>query len=151
MLIEKLRSDLILAFKSKSETKRATLKLVLAEAKNREIELRGKGQELTNEEIIGVIQKEVKKRQEAAEIYEQAGRAELAAKERAEEEVLRAYLPEPISPDELAKIIQAAINGVGAKTPADLGKVMAVLMPQVKGRVDGGEVNQLVKQALGVK
>ncbi len=107
-----------------------------------------KESELTNEEIIGVLLSEIKKRKDAIVLYEKGNRPELADKEKKEIEILQKYLPEQISPEELKKIIEESVNKVGAKEMKDMGKVMADLMPKVKGKADSGEVSRMIKELL---
>jgi uncharacterized protein YqeY len=103
---------------------------------------------LTDAEIITVLSREAKKRREAAEAFADAGRADKAALEKAEGEVIAKYLPEQMSEDEIKKLIDAAIAQTGASGPADMGKVMGVIKSQVAGKADGGTVSGLVKAAL---
>jgi uncharacterized protein YqeY len=103
---------------------------------------------LTDAEIITVLSREAKKRREAAEAFGDAGRADKAALEKAEGEVIAKYLPEQMSEDEIKKLIDAAIAQTGASGPADMGKVMGVIKSQVAGKADGGTVSGLVKAAL---
>jgi uncharacterized protein YqeY len=103
---------------------------------------------LTDAEIITVLSREAKKRREAAEAFGDAGRADKAALEKAEGEVIAKYLPEQMSEDEIKKLINAAIAQTGASGPADMGKVMGVIKSQVAGKADGGTVSGLVKAAL---
>lgn len=153
MLLNQLQSDLREAQLARDELKVSTLRLLLSEIKNAEIVLRqssgqAKGGVLTEEDIVSVIQKEIKKRKEAAEGFRKGGREEQALKEEAELKVLQSYLPEMLSNDQLTKIVEESITEVGAKTLPDLGKVMGVVMSKVKGRADGGTVSALVKDRL---
>ena len=113
----------------------------------REQEL-AKESELTDEEIIGVLSSEVKKRKDAIVLYEKGNRPELADKEKKEIEILQRYLPKQISAEELRKMVEESVNKVGAKEIKDMGKVMADLMPKVKGRADSSEINRIVKELL---
>jgi len=103
---------------------------------------------LTDAEIITVLSREGKKRREASEEFAKAGREDKAAEEKAEGEVIARYLPEQMSEDDVKKLVAAAIASTGAAGPADMGKVMGVLKPQVAGKADGGMVSTLVKAAL---
>ncbi len=129
----------------------SVLKILQAEIHNAEIAKRTKlGQEspLNDEEILQVISREVKKRKDAIEMYEKGGRKELAEKEKKEAEILSAYLPEQMPREEIRALVQKAVKQSGATNQKEIGKVMAVLMPQVKGRADGSLVNKIVKELL---
>ena len=119
--------------------------MVLSAVKNKEIEKRSK---LTDEEIIDAISSEVKKRKESIESYEKGGREELAQKERDELKVLMEYMPEQMSEDEIRTEAKKAIAETGAKEIKEMGKVLGVLMPNLKGRADGQTVSRIVKEEL---
>lgn len=133
------------ALKAGDRTRLATLRLLATSIRNREIEL---GHELTEEEFVEVVGREVKRRKEAAEAYRDAGRAELEEQERAEQAILEAYLPEQLSEEELVKVVEEAIAATGASGPKEVGKVMAHVMGKHKGRVDGSTVNRLARERL---
>jgi uncharacterized protein YqeY len=103
---------------------------------------------LTDAEVEEVVLSEVKKRNDSVAEYEKHGRQDLADKEKAEIEVLKAYLPEQLSEEEIRALVEEVIRATGASTKADMGKVMGALMPKVKGRADGRLVNRLVSEAL---
>ncbi len=103
---------------------------------------------LTDDEIIGVISSEIKKRRDAIALYEQGGRAELAEGERKEIVMLQAYLPEQLSADELKKLIEESIAKVGASSVKDMGKIMADLVPKTKGRAENSEISKIIKELL---
>ena len=145
MLLEQIQNDLKTALKERNELQVSTLRLSLSEAHNRQIE---KQAELVDEDIVGVLRKEVKKRQESIEAYEKGGRQELADKESKELIILSKYLPQEMSPEELGKIVKETIDEVGAQGPSDFGKVMGVVMNKVKGRIDGSKVSDAVKKLL---
>jgi len=107
-----------------------------------------KESELTDEEIIGVLSSEIKKRKDAIVLYEKGNRQELADKEKKEIEILQKYLPEQIPAEELKKIIEESINKVGATEIKDTGKIMADLMPKIKGKADNSEVSKIIKELL---
>lgn len=111
-------------------------------------EKQGKEHKLSEEEIIEIVQKEAKKRQEAISAYQKGGRQDLVQKEQEELAVLQKYLPEQLSENELKDIIRQAIEQTGAESLQDMGKVMGQVMPQVKGRAEGARVSALVKEAL---
>jgi len=149
----KIQEDLNSAIKSKREIETSTLRMLSAAILNKEKEKRyksGKSEDipLIDEEIIEVVFNEVKKRKEAIELYEKGDRQELADKEKKEAEILQKYLPEQLTEEEVKKLVKEAITKVGAKEQKDMGKVMAELMPQVKGKADGGLVSKVVKELL---
>ena len=146
MLKEKLQNDMKEAMKAGDALRRMVLSLVLSAVKNKEIEKRSK---LTDEEIIDAISSEVKKRKESIESYEKGGREELAQKERDELKVLMEYMPEQMSEDEIRTEAKKAIAETGAKEIKEMGKVLGVLMPNLKGRADGQTVSRVVKEELG--
>jgi len=123
----------------------STIRLLMSEIKNAEIL---KKDELSDDEITDVIQRQIKRRKEAAEQYKKGGREDLAEKEDKEAGVLANYLPEQLSDDELREIIKGAIQETGATSPKEMGKVMSVVMPKVRGRADGKRVNQLAAEFL---
>jgi uncharacterized protein YqeY len=147
---ETMQSDLTVAIKARDEVAASTLRMVLTAVTNEEVA--GKESKvLTDDDILTVLGREAKKRKEAAEAYDDAKRPELAARERAELEVIAKYLPQQMSEDEVAAIVAAAVAEVsssGATGGALMGQVMKIVQPQVKGRADGGQVAALVKQAL---
>ena len=145
MLKEKLQNDMKEAMKAGDALRRMVLSLVLSAVKNKEIEKRS---ELTDEEIIDAISSEVKKRKESIESYEKGGREELAQKERDELNVLMEYMPEQMSEDEIRTEAKKAIAETGAKEIKEMGKVLGVLMPNLKGRADGQTVSRIVKEEL---
>ncbi|MBI2042666.1 MAG: GatB/YqeY domain-containing protein [Candidatus Nealsonbacteria bacterium] len=152
-LKEEILKDLTEAVKSKEELKSSVLRMLSAAILNKEKEKRYKlGEEkdvrLADEEIADVISSEAKKRREAAIEYEKAGRSEMAEKEKQETEILKKYLPEQLSEEEVRGLVKEAIEKTGAAGQKDMGKVMAALMPKVKGRADGALVSQLVKDLL---
>ncbi len=160
-LKEKINQDYKDAFKAKEEKKVSVLRMLNAAIKNRELEKRtkliktvteeaelAKQSQLTDEETLAVIGSEAKRRKDSIEQFKQGGRPKMAAAEEAELNILSVYLPEQIGEDEVKKIIKEAIAESGAAGSADIGKVMKVLMPRVKGKADGGLVNKLVKEEL---
>ena len=146
-LKERLQSDLTEAIRSRDELRSGTIRMVLTAITNEEVA--GKSARVLNDaEIITVLSREAKKRREAAEAFADAGRADKAALEKAEGEVIAKYLPEQMSEDEIKKLIAAAIAQTGASGPGDMGKVMGVIKGQTAGKADGGTVSGLVKEAL---
>lgn len=148
MILDKINEDYKNAVREKDENKKQTLNFLKSAIKYKEIELRSSSKELTDEEVISVIQKEIKKRKEAMELYEKGGRMDLYEKEKTELEILESYLPKQLTEDELKSIIKETIESVGAKSSSDIGKVMKELMPKVKGRADGSIVKKLVEETL---
>jgi hypothetical protein len=144
-LKEKLSDDLKQALRRGDKTKVSTIRLVLAGITNDEI---AQQVSLDDNGAISVIKREARQHRESIEAFHQANRPDLVAKEEAELAVLLGYLPEQISTEELATLAKQVIEEVGAKGPADKGKVMAKLMAQVKGKADGKEANALVSQLL---
>lgn len=107
-----------------------------------------KESELTDEEIIGVLLSEIKKRKDAIFLYEKGNRPELADKEKKEINILQKYLPEQIPVEELKKLVKESVNKVGATEMKDMGKVMADLMPKIKGKADNSEISRIIKELL---
>lgn len=149
-LKDRLRADLTTAIKSRDELRSSTLRMVLSAITNAEVA--GKAaRELSDDDIIGVLSTEAKKRREAATAFSDAGRTELADKERAEAVVLADYLPEQLDETAISELVSAAIAQTGAADEGmrAMGKVMGVVSPQVKGRADGGVVAAEVRRQLG--
>ena len=144
--LDDLNATLKEALKSRDEVKVSTIRMIKASLKNKEIEKTGS---LTDDEILSVLSTLAKQRRESIEQFAAAGRQDLVAKESRELEIVQSYLPEQLSSDELDGIIRSAISESGATSVNDLGKVMKVLMPKVKGVADGKVVNQRVKDLLG--
>lgn len=149
-LKEQLHTDLTAAIKAKDSLTSGTLRMVLAAITNEEVS--GKeARVLNDQDMIAVLNREAKKRKEAATAYDDAKRPELADKERAELGIIQAYLPAALSDEDLAKIIADAVAEVaasGATGPSAMGAVMKIVSPQVSGRADGGAVAAAVKSAL---
>jgi uncharacterized protein YqeY len=146
-LKEQLRSDMVAAMKSKDALRLSTLRMVLSAITNEEVA--GKAaRELSDDEVIKVVAREAKKRREAAEAFDGAGRQELADRERAEGAVLDDYLPAQLGDDELAAIVTAAIASSGAAGPQAMGQVMKVAQPLVAGRAEGGRIAAEVRRQL---
>ncbi len=148
MLRENFTSELKLAMKAGDKTRVGAIRMITAALKDRDIEARTTGKEVGEEEILGLLQKLVKSRQESMEIYEKNGRPELAAQEREEIAVISTFLPQPMSDEEVAVAIKAAIAETGAASIKDMGKVIAVLKAQHAGKMDFGKASGLVKAAL---
>ena len=144
-LVEDFQADLKAAMIAKENAKRDTLRLVVADLKNKRIEL---GRDLEEAEALAVVAKAKKSRLDSLEQYTAAGREDLAAIERAELEIIAVYLPEEMGEDELREIVRAVVEEVGATEPKDMGAVMKALMPKVKGRADGKAVQRIVVELL---
>lgn len=145
----RLRDDLTIALKARDELALATLRMALTAVTNEEVA--GKSaRELTDDEVLAVLTREAKKRREAAEAYDQAGREELAARERDEGEVLARYLPTQLSDDALQTLVADAIAQAGATTPQQMGAVMKLVVPAVAGRADGARVSAIVRAHLAI-
>lgn len=145
-LKETLSAAMTAAMKAKNETRKVPLRLVMAAIKQAEIDQR---KELSDDEVLRLVQKEVKSRQESIADAEKANRQDLIDTAEAEMAVLQEFLPKALTPEELEAIVQETINQVGASSMADMGKVMGAVMPKIQGRADGGEVNQMVRKLLG--
>lgn len=133
---------------AKDELRLSTIRLLKSAIQYHEIQKGGAGYGATDEDVIEVIGREIKKRNEAIELYKQGGRNELAEKEQKELEILKSYLPEQMSEDEVRKLVEEAISSIGASGIQDMGKVMGALMPKVKGKADGTLVSNIVREAL---
>jgi uncharacterized protein YqeY len=148
MLKQKLKDELKQSMLDKDSTKTSTLRMVLSAIGYYEIQKGGAGYEATDEDILAVIQKEVKQHKDSIDQFEKAGRQELVEKEKRELEILNVYLPEQMGEEEIRKLVTEAINQTSASSMADMGKVMGALMPKTKGKADGGEVSKIVKEEL---
>ena len=144
-LSQQLFDDMKEALRAKDKIRLNTLRMLRAQIKNREIETGGA---LSEGDILQLLSKAEKMRKEAIDLYRQANRENLAAREEAELAVIRGYLPERLSEDELRALVGEAATGIGAEGMRDMGKVMGILMPKVRGRADGKIVNRLVKEHL---
>lgn len=145
MLIEKIQIDLKQAQLARDEVKVSTLRLLLSEIKNAEIQ---KGSSLEDPDIVIIIQKEAKKRKEAASGFRSGGREDQAKKEEAELKILQSYLPSQMSNEELTKVVEETITEIGATSVSEMGKVIGAVMGKVAGSSDGSSVSAIVKQKL---
>ncbi len=163
MLKQQIQNAVNEALKSGDQLMAGTLRMLLASVITKEKEKRYKISKqkpelkeenlvkesfLTDEEIIEVISSEIKKRKDAVVLYEKGNRQELADKEKKEIEVLKKYLPEQLPEEELKKLVEESISNVGAKEIKDMGRIMADLMPKVKGKADSGEISRIIKELL---
>jgi uncharacterized protein len=147
-LKSRLKSDLTTAMKARDELSTATLRMVLTAVTNEEV-AGTSARELSDDEVMRVLTREAKKRREAAEAFDQAGRTELADRERAEGVVIDTYLPTQLGDDELTALVAAAITESGASGPRDIGAVMKAVGPKIAGRADGKRVSDEVRRQLG--
>ena len=145
-LKQKLTDDLRKAIRDRDKLRSSVIRLVMAAIKNAEI---SKQATLEEADILGIIAKEVRQRKESIEAFKQGNRQDLVAQEEAEMAILKEYLPEQISRDEIIAAARKVIDEVGAQGPGDKGKVMGKLIPQLKGRADGREINAVVTELLG--
>lgn len=146
-LKERLKTDLTSAIKARDKVRTGTLRMVLTALSNEEV-AGSAPRDLSDEEVIQVLTREAKKRRDAAEAFEQGGRAEKAEAELAEREIIADYLPEPLTDDELAELVAAAVTETGAAGMKDMGQVMKVVNPRVAGRAEGALVAAEVKRQL---
>jgi len=160
-LKEKIQTDIKKAMQEKDQLKVSVLRMLMAAIFNKEKEKRAKLSkteeklekldelsQLTDEEITEVISRENKERKDSIEQYQKGNRQDLAEQEKKELGILKEYLPEQMSEDEIRKIVKEKINKTGASTPQDTGKVMGALMPELKGKAEGGMVNKIVQEEL---
>jgi hypothetical protein len=145
MLKDILNNDLKKYMKEKNTLALNAVRSIISEIKNKEVE---KGAELTEEEIIQVIKKQIKMREDSIEQFEKADRIDLAEKERKEVEILQSYLPEQLSDEELKKIIEETISEVNATSKKDFGKVMKLVIQKVQGRADGKKISEILSSLL---
>ncbi|EKD23856.1 MAG: GatB/Yqey [uncultured bacterium] len=149
---EQLNEKIKESMKAGTSERTGVLRMIMTAIKNREIENRGKGieGEISEEDVIDIFMKEVKRRNESAEMYVTNGRQELADAELSEIVIIKEFLPEELSAEELEAIIVAAIAKTEAKEMKDMGKVMAEINPQIKGRADSRTVSEVIKQKMGL-
>jgi Uncharacterized conserved protein len=149
MLRERFTADMKEAMKAGDKARLGAIRLIQAALKDKDIEARGAGKgQATDEEILALLQKMIKQRQESITMYEQGGRAELAAQEKAEAEVISSYLPKQMDDAEMKAAIEAAIAETGAASMKDMGKVVGTLRGKYAGRMDFAKASGLVKEML---
>ncbi|MDC2863360.1 MULTISPECIES: GatB/YqeY domain-containing protein [unclassified Bacillus (in: firmicutes)] len=144
-LLGRLNDDMKQAMKNKEKNKLTVIRMVKAALQNEEIKLQNP---LTEEEELTVLTREVKQYKDSLLEFEKAGREDLVDKLKSEIQILETYLPEQLTEEELLAVIQQSISEVGAASKADMGKVMGAVLPKVKGKADGSQVNRLVSQLL---
>ncbi|CAM3812477.1 GatB/YqeY domain-containing protein [Mesobacillus zeae] len=145
-LLERLNKDMVQAMKNKEKDKLTTIRMIKSSLQNEAIKL-GK-QELSEEEELTVLSREMKQRKDSLQEFEKAGREDLVEKLRTEITHVEVYMPQQLSEEELTEIVKESIAETGAASKADMGRVMAAIMPKVKGKSDGSLVNKLVQQHL---
>jgi uncharacterized protein len=145
MLTDDVQQAMFTAMKARRSDETAALRLALSALRSAAIEAR---RDLTDDEAVAVLQREVKNRREAEQVYRDAGHADRADKEAREAEVMGRFLPAPLSPAELARMVDDAIVATAASSPRELGKVMGRVMAAVRGRADGNQVRQMVLDRL---
>jgi hypothetical protein len=149
VLRDEINAALKEAMKAQDKRRTSTLRLVMAALKDRDIEARGAGKPaLVDEEILGLLQKMIKQRQESLDIYSKAGRTDLATQEREEIDIIAAYLPKQMSEEEMRAAVESAVKDVGAAGMKDMGKVMATLKERYSGKMDFAKAGGAVKTAL---
>jgi hypothetical protein len=148
MTKQQLQEELKQSMLAKDAVKTSVLRMIISAIGYAEINKGGAGYEASEEDVMAVIQKEAKQHRDSIEQFKNAGRNELVEKEEVELALLSKYIPEQMGEDEIRKLVTAAIAKSGAASIADMGKVMGVLMPDVKGKADGGLVSRVVKEQL---
>ena len=149
MLRDKFTAALKEAMLAKDQRRVGTIRLILAALKEKDIEARGAGREkATDEEILAMLQKMIKQRNDSIEAFEKAGRTELAQQEKEEKAIIETYLPQQMGPDEVQAAVKAAVAAVGASSVKDMGKVMAELKSKFAGKMDFSKANAIVKGML---
>ena len=144
-LLSKLNDDMKTAMKAKEKETLQVIRMLKASLQNEQIKV---GRDLTDDEDLSVLAREMKQRRDSLSEFEKAGREDLAEKAKGEITIVEKYLPAQLTEDEIRQIVAAAIEKTGAASPKEFGKVMGVVMPQVKGKADGNQVNAIVKELL---
>lgn len=148
VLLDRLKTDQKESLRGGQKERLSIIRMALSAIRNAEIE-KGKGAVLTDAEVVVVLSSMVRKLDEAIEQYEKAGRTDLAGKEAAERDIIREYLPSPLSESELESLVEEAVRETGASSPRDMGAIMKWLAPKTSGRADNRVVSQKVKTRLG--
>lgn len=144
----KINSDIKQAMKNKQADKLSLLRMLLSAINNEAISKKKKEEGLSEDEELQVLKREVKKRRDSIQQYEDAGRTELAEKEKQELEIIQTYLPEEMSEDDIRKIVEEVVASIGEVAPSQFGQVMGKVMAKVKGKADGGMVSRVVKEMM---
>ncbi|MCM2677856.1 GatB/YqeY domain-containing protein [Alkalicoccobacillus plakortidis] len=145
ILLDWLNQDMKLAMKSKNKLELSVIRMVKASIQNEQIKL---GHDLSEEDSLTVLNRELKQRKDSLHEFEQAGREDLAIRQREEIAILHKYLPEQLTEEEVRQIVTETIAETGASQKSDMGKVMGAIMPKVKGKADGSVINRLVLESL---
>lgn len=148
MLKQQIQNELKQSMLARDELKTSVLRMLLSGITYYEINKGGAGYEATDEDVLAVVDKQVKQRKDSIEQFEKANRQDLADKEKAEMVLLSVYMPKQLTEEEIKSLVQNAITELGATSPADMGKVMGFLSPKIKGKADGGMVSTMVKEQL---
>ncbi len=149
MLLEKISSSLKEAMINKDSFKTSVLRMVIAAVRNKEIEKKGKGQDMTEDDVIDVLRKEIKKRKDASEMYQSGGRMESANEEEKELQFIESFLPAQMSDDEIKKIVSEILEGFVNPTQKDFGAIIKKTMEKIGGKADGSSVSAIIKDSLG--
>ncbi len=144
-LLERLNTDMKQAMKNKEKDKLSVIRMIKASLQHEAIKV---GHELTEEEELTVLSREVKQRKDSLHEFDKAGREDLVEKVRTELQYVELYMPKQLTEEEVSEIVKQAISETGASTKAEMGKVMSIIMPKLKGKADGSLVNKLVQQHL---
>ncbi len=144
-LKDQLQHDLQAAMRARDERRKSALRMALTAIQLAEVEEKGA---LSDESVVNAIRKEVRRREDALEMIRQSGREDMVAEDEAQLEILRSYLPQLLTVEEVAAIVRDVIAEAGAASPADVGKVMKLIMPRVQGKADGRMVSQVVRDLL---
>nr|WP_257571390.1 GatB/YqeY domain-containing protein [Tetragenococcus halophilus] len=147
-MLTKLNDDMKAAMKGKDKKSLQVIRMLKASLQNEKINL---GRDLTDEEELAIISREMKQRRDSLAEFEKVGRDDLAEKTKSEIAIVERYLPAQLTEDEIFQIVSQAIEQTGASSPKEFGKVMGVVMPKVKGKADGNQVNAIVKELLNQK
>lgn len=148
MTKQELQTQLQESMKARNEVKTSTLRMLLSAINYYEIQKGGAGYEATPEDVLTVVQKEVKQRNDSIEQFKAGGRQDLVDKETAELEILKEFMPEQMGEEEIRVLVKQAISETGATSAQEMGKIMGNLMPKVKGKTDGSLVNRIVQEEL---
>ena len=148
MTKQELKDELKKSMLAKDTEKTSVLRMIISALGYYEIEKGGAGYEASEEDVMTVLQKQVKQRRDSVEQFKAGGRDDLVEKEMAEIKMLEVYLPAQMSEEEISKLVDEAIAATGASSPQDMGKVMGALMPKTKGKADGGVVSRIVREKL---
>jgi uncharacterized protein YqeY len=144
-IADRIKDDMKVAMRERDKDRLTTIRLIMAAMKQQEVDTR---KELTEADVLAILDKMVKQRKDSIEQYNKAGRDELAAKEQAEIEVIQVYLPQQLTEEEILELVADAISTTGAESMRDMGKVMGILKPKLQGRADMGQVSGLIKSKL---